>query len=193
MDGTVLGDASLSLKTMLETAVQAVFATTSVALDSPKDTTATPDNAVVSFWLYRVTRHGDLLNLPPRRLGPDRVEGMRLPLELHYLLTPLGADILTRQRVLGVAMQAMHTNAILPAELLEPGLVAAGVSALHSHLQPHALQELAQVWWAITEPYQLSASYVVDFVLLPAGAEPIAVSPVLDKRIAYGARTTVGA
>ena len=50
-----------------------------------------------------------------------------------------------------------------------------------------------QVWWAITEPYQLSASYVVDFVLLPAGAEPIAVSPVLDKRIAYGARTTVGA
>jgi hypothetical protein len=193
MDGTVLGDASKSLKTMLEAAVKSVFPTSSVALDSPKDTAATPADMVVSLWLYRVTRHGDLLNLPPRRLSPNRVEAPRLPLELHYLLTPLGADTVTRQRALGVAMQAMHTNAILPGELLEPGLVAAGVAALHAHLEPHSIQELAQVWWALTEAYQLSASYVVDFVLLPAGAEPIAVSPVLDKRTSYGAGAPMGA
>jgi hypothetical protein len=186
MDGTILGDASESLRRMLEAAVRLVFPTASVTLDSPRDAVpGGPDQAVISLWLYRVTRHGDLVNLPPRRVALDRVERSRLPLQLHYLMTPLGADMLTRQRLLGVAMQAMHDRALVPAGMLEAPLLAAGVGGLHVHLETHGLEELTRVWHALTHPYELSSCYLVDFVPLPSGQETVGVAPVIDKRATY--------
>jgi hypothetical protein len=116
MDGTIIADASESLRRM-EGAIRLVFPTSSATLESVP---GAPEDAVVSLWLYRVTRHGDLVNAPPRRVGFDRIERQRLPLQVHFLLTPLGADIVTRQRVLGLAMQAMHDRALLSAGMLEP-------------------------------------------------------------------------
>lgn len=194
MDGSVLGDASVSLQKMLEAAVKAAFPHASVALDSPKDAAPdAPGDAVVSLWLYSVTRQPDAVNLPPRRIAPDRVEAQRLSVELHYLLTPLGADMITRQRILGVALQAMQTNTILTADRLEPGLAGLGIDALRVHLESLPIDELARVWTALTEPYQLSVAYEVSFVPLPAGDEPIAVSPVLDRRVRFDQIVGTGA
>jgi hypothetical protein len=194
MDGTILGDASISLSKMLTRAVKAAFATASVSLDSPTDAKpASPGDAVVSLFLYRVTRRSELLNMPLRRLAPDRIEGPRLPVELHYLITPLGADSITRQRLVGVVMQAMHANAILPAAQLEQSLVDSGVDALRSHLEMLTIDELARVWHALQQPYQLSASYIVDLVPLPAASEPLAVAPVRDRRATYSAIVSVDA
>jgi hypothetical protein len=188
MDGTILGDASVSLSKMLTTAIKAAFATASVSLDSPTDAKpAAPGDAVVSLWLYRVNKRAEMLNLPPRRLGPDTLEAARLPVELHYLITPLGADAITRQRLVGVVMQSMFANAILPADRLEQPLRDAGVDALRSHLELLTIDELARIWHALTEPYQLSASYLVDMVWLPTGAEPVRATPVLDRRAAFSA------
>ncbi|MBV1796843.1 DUF4255 domain-containing protein [Siccirubricoccus sp. G192] len=193
MDGSILGDASLSLQRMLEAAVKIAFPTVSVSLESPKAARpADPGEAVVSLWLHRVARQGDVLNLPPRRLGPDRMEAPRLPVDLHYLATPLGADPITRQRLLGVVLQAMHANPMLGADRLEPALPAAGIGALRLHLEPHTTEELARLWHALHEPYELCAAYLVDFVLLPAGAEPLPASPVTDRRTRYAAAEPLG-
>jgi hypothetical protein len=188
MDGTILGDASISLQKMLTAAVKSAFPTASVSLDSPTDAKPTaPGDAVVSLWLYRVTKRAEMLNLPPRRLAADRLEAAALPVELHYLITPLGADAITRQRLVGVVMQSMYANAILPADRLEQPLLDVGVDALRSHLELLTIDELARIWHALTEPYQLSASYIVDMVWLPAGTEAARMTPVLDRRVAFDA------
>jgi hypothetical protein len=188
MDGTILGDASVSLQKMLTAAVKAAFSTASVSLDSPTDAKpSSPGDAVVSLWLYRVTKRAEMLNLPPRRLSGNRLEAAALPVELHYLITPLGADSITRQRLVGVVMQSMYANAILPADRLEQPLLDVGVEALRSHLELLTIDELARIWHALTEPYQLSASYIVDMVWLPAGSEPASITPVLERRAAFNA------
>jgi hypothetical protein len=188
MDGSILGDASISLQKMLNAAVKLAFATAQVVLESPKEAEPSgPDEALVSLWLYRVTRQGDLNNRPPRRIAPDRLEAPRLPVELHYLATPLGADTLTRQRLLGIVLQAMHANAILPADRLEAPLVTAGVGALRAHLHMHTIEDMVRIWHALSEPYQPSVAYVVDFVPLPAAVEPLAGPPVLDRNAGYSA------
>src|SRR5690348_4278276 len=56
---------------------------------------ASPDGMVqleqtgVSIWLYRIVRDEQRLNQPPRRLPPDFVRHVPLPLRLHYLITPM--------------------------------------------------------------------------------------------------------
>jgi len=188
MDGSILGDASLSLQRMLEPAVQRAVPGIGVTLDSPREAQApNPGDAIVSLWLHRVSRQAEVLNQPPRRLGPDRIEAPRLPVELHFLATPLGGDTLTRQRLLGVVLQTMHANAVLGPDRLEAPLRAAGINALRIHLHPYGTEELTRLWHAMNEPLELCAAYVVDFVLLPAGAEPLPARPVLDLRAAHAA------
>ncbi|MBO1076187.1 DUF4255 domain-containing protein [Roseomonas marmotae] len=192
MDGSILGDASLSLQRMLEDEIRISFPDTSVSLESPKLARPNaPGEMVVSLWLHRVSRQADMLNHPPRRIGPDRVEAPRLPIDLHFLATPLGGDAVTRQRLLGVTLQALQANAVLAADRLAAPLVAAGIDALRLHLEPYDTEDLARLWHALSEPFELCAAYVVDFVLLPAGSQPRPAARVVDRRLRFGAAPAV--
>jgi hypothetical protein len=192
MDGSILGDASLSLQRMLEDEIRISFPDSSVSLESPKLAKPnSPGDMVVSLWLHRVTRHADMVNHPPRRLGTDRVEGPRLPIDLHFLATPLGGDAVTRQRLLGVTLQALHANAEVASDRLAAPLVAAGITALHLHLEPYSTEDLARLWHALSEPFELCAAYVVDFVLLPAGSQPRPAARVVDRRLRFGATSAL--
>jgi hypothetical protein len=122
-DASGIGFVSQSLQNLLRSAITDAgpFAGTQIDLRSPKEIRlAGVQLTVVSLWLYRVSRVEDLINAPPVRIAPNRVVQRPLPLNLTYLVTPLAKDTLTEQRLLGLAMQAMHDNALLGADFLAP-------------------------------------------------------------------------
>lgn len=188
-DASGIGFVSQSLQNLLRSVITDAgpFAGTQIDLRSPKEIRlAGAQQSVVSLWLYRVSRVEDLVNAPPVRIAPNRVQ-RPLPLNLTYLVTPLAKDTLTEQRLLGLAMQAMHDNALLGADFLAPQLVDTGTRSLSVHLEPHSLEELTRIWHALQEPYELSAAYVVQYVPIASRREIADGMPVLIKTDRYAA------
>jgi hypothetical protein len=90
-----------------------------------------------------------------------------LGLNLQYLLTPSiqgggGAnDQIGDQRLLGRVMQIFHDQSILRMENRQsPGQG----DELHLSLAPRTIDELAEVWEAMQQPYRLSVCYEVRAV-----------------------------
>src|SRR5690606_41578835 len=124
---TALLAASQSLQGVLLAALQAdaVLSVLFPPLGSSVVSLATPDGMVeldqtgVSVWLYRVMRDEQLLNQPPRRLPPDRLQPVPLPMRLHYLMTPMMRGNAgepapeSDQHVLGAILRTFHQQPIL--------------------------------------------------------------------------------
>jgi len=187
-DSSALGDVSKSLQNLLRSAIteNADFLGVQIDLRSPKDIRrAGIAGPIVSLWLYRITRMDDLYNVPPVRIPPDRTLMRPLPLNLSYLVTPIATDMLTAHRLIGRAMQALFDNAILDSAFLEPRLVDSGIKSLTIHMEPHSLEELTRIWHALQESYDLSNSYLVQFVPITSRREQPAPAPVLTKTARY--------
>lgn len=188
-DASGIGFVSQSLQNLLRSVITDAgpFMGTQIDLRSPKEIRkAGIQQGVVSLWLHRVSRVEDLVNAPPVRI-PGQPPRRALPLNLTYLVTPLSRDTLTEQRLLGLAMQAMHDNALLGADFLAPQLVESGTNSLSIHLEPHSLEELMRIWHALQEPYELSAAYVVQYVPIMSRRDVVEGSPVLVKTDRYAA------
>jgi hypothetical protein len=188
-DASGISYVSQSLQALLRAAIAASpLSMASVELKSPKEIIAAKNNpTLVSLWLYRVHRHEDLANAPPV-IRPDGRIGMRpLPLDLHYLVTPFAGDTLTKQRLLGLAMQTMHDHARVGAEFLLPELLDEPPGMIGVHLEPQSLEETTRIWHALHEAYDLSVSYLVQYVPIASARSRPAGPPVLDKAIAAAA------
>jgi hypothetical protein len=189
VDFAAIGALSSSLKAMLEQAItlsaEPQLAGTPIDLRSPKELRLAGLSPVVSLWLYRVTRNDDLINMPALRLPPRRLLPRPFPVNLHYLVTPLTKDPLDSHRLLGRVLQIMQDNAILAGALLDPSLVAGGVDQMHVHFEPHSLEELTRVWYALHEPYDLSCSYIIHFLPIASQREPIDAPPVMVAKADY--------
>lgn len=188
-DASGISYVSQSLQALLRAAIAASpLSATPVELKSPKEIIAAKNNpTLVSVWLYRVHRHEDLANAPPV-VRPDGRIGMRpLPLDLHYLVTPFATDTLTKQRLLGLAMQTMHDHARVGAEFLRPELLDEPPGTIGVHLEPQSLEETTRIWHALHEAYELSVSYLVQYVPIASARSRPAGVPVLDKAIAAAA------
>jgi hypothetical protein len=116
----------------------------------------------VSLWLYQVVPNDHLRNAPNvrRRADTDDAAVFYPPLgvNLLYLLTPSTGDDLGDQQVLGRALQTFHDQAILRlASRQDPDRA----EELHLSLAPRTIEELAEVWEAMQQPYRLSVCYEV--------------------------------
>ena len=157
-------------------ASQLVTSEQNIVLTNPAQV-ALPQGVVrqMSLWLYHVCPNEHLRNSPfVRRKDPadpqndDAQFYPPLVLNLLYLLTPSlqgdagGAnDQLADQRLLGCAMQILHDQSVLPMQSRQ----ATGEGAeLHLSLAPRTIDELAQVWEAMQQPYRLSVCYEVRVV-----------------------------
>jgi len=128
----------------------------------------------LSLWLYQVMPNEHLRNTAfvrrqdPGNPGNDDIRFYPpLGLNLLYLLTPSiqgggGAnDQIADQRLLGRAMQIFHDQSILRMENTQsPGQG----DELHLSLAPRTIDELAEVWEAMQQPYRLSVCYEVRAV-----------------------------
>jgi Pvc16 N-terminal domain len=131
----------------------------------------------VSLWLYRVGRDADLLNAPPVRPSLDRMVQRALPLQLNYLLTPLAADPLDEQLLMGRVLQTLSDRTILRGSTLR-GVLAGSDTELRLILETLTLEELTRVWYALQESYQLSAAYSVQVVSIDSDEEAALTRPV---------------
>jgi hypothetical protein len=95
--------------------------------------------------------------------------------------------VLTRQRLLGLAMQTLHDYARIGAEFLRPELLSEPPRSLSVHLEPQTLEEATRVWHAMHQPYDLSATYLVQYVPIEAVTSRIGAPPVADKATRYAA------
>lgn len=189
-DSAGIGYATQSLQEVLRAAVTTAgpYLGTVVDLRSPKEIgTPAAGTKILSLWLYRVRRFDELDNAPPRRRADGRLVLAPLPLVLHYLVTPLAGDELTRQRLLGHAMQALHDQAQVGLEFTRPGLLGEDDSPIGVHLEQQSLEDAARIWHALHQPYQLSVSYLVQYVPIESARSFEPAPPVLDTTARFAA------
>jgi hypothetical protein len=157
------------------------------------------DEGGLSVWLYHITRDPELLNMPPRRIGPDTWENRPLPLRLHYLMTAVanGSESTSNdpgleQFIIGKVLQTLHDTPTLQGALLRGDLVGSG-SSLAVRLEPMGLEEITRVWDALESSYQLCVSYEVSLVLVASDKEAERIAPVTSAEPEYGVITEVSA
>lgn len=148
---------------------------------------ASPDGMVqleqtgVSIWLYRIVRDEQRLNQPPRRLPPDFVRHVPLPLRLHYLITPMMRGATgdpapeTDQQILGLILRTFHDRPLIAGAELA-GSLAGTDSEIAVRLESADLEEIARIWDTLDEPYRTSLCYEVSLVEV-ASARPDVSGP----------------
>jgi hypothetical protein len=155
-----------------------------IELLSPREMEDNQENLGVSVWLYRVSRFGDMLNEPPQRVSSTQMARTPLPILLYYLITPVAGHPLTRHTLLGKVLQVMNDNAILRGANLK-GILAGTTDQLRLVLETLSLEDLSLVWDALSEPYQLSVSYLVQLASIDSADQPVQTGVVLQKNTEY--------
>src|SRR5215469_15649085 len=155
-----------------------------IELLSPRELEDKNETLAVSVWLYRVARMTDMLNDPPQRVAPNLIAATPLPLLLYYLVTPIASDPITRHALLGKAMQVLNDHAILRGADLQ-GILQGTTDQLRVALEALSLEDLSLVWDALSEPYQLSVSYMVQTVTIDSALEPVMTAPVVQTQTKY--------
>ena len=188
---TALRDTSVSLKALLENrlssdpdvvAMLPPGSLLTVSLNTPEEMGEAGEQGL-SLWLYRVVRDENLLNIPPRRVAPDRARLPPLPMRLHYLLTPMfkltqGVSAPEFEQVLlGKILQLFHEQPQLRGSMLQ-GALADRDLEITVRLETLSLDELARVWDSLELPYMLSLAYEVSVVPVDARRDVVTGPPV---------------
>jgi hypothetical protein len=137
-----------------------------------------PHSRLLSLWLYQILPNEHLRNQPFVRratAGPPANDDLQfyppLALNLFYLVTPslqdngvgTAKDQIADQQVLGRIMQVLHDQSVLYMPNKQAPQAA---HELHLSLAPRTIEELAEVWEAMQQPYRLSVCYEVRAVAI---------------------------
>jgi Pvc16 N-terminal domain len=187
-DYTVISAVSSTLKEILKQNItlstDAELNGVEIFLLSPKEMQDSGNTVGISVWLYKVTRMAEMLNEPPERKGPNMLVRPPLPVLLFYLVTPFTPDPGTRHTLLGRVLQVLNDHAILRGSDLQ-GVLLGTNEQLRVNLEALSLEELSLVWEALSEPYQLSVTYLVQVAKIDSDLEPVKTSPVIEKEATY--------
>jgi hypothetical protein len=186
-DYTVISAVSSTLKELLRQNItlskDAELNGVEIYLLSPKEM-QDAGNSGISVWLYKVSRMAEMLNEPPERISPNQVARVPLPVLLFYLVTPITSDPGTRHTLLGRILQVLNDHSILRGADLQ-GVLEGTNEQLRVNLEALSLEELSLVWEALSEPYQLSVTYLVQVAKIDSDLEAIKSGPVIEKKSTY--------
>jgi hypothetical protein len=180
-DYTAIRAVSLTLQELLATTINTVGV--DIVLKSPKEMN-TDNETGISVWLYRVTRNEHTLNRPPERISALQTRRQPIPINLHYLLTPIRKDPLDEQELLGRVLQVFLDHTVLSGGLLKGTLVDSG-EELRVFLETLTLEELTRIWGALQEPYQTSLSYLVQLINIDSEKPPLSTALVTSHTQTY--------
>jgi hypothetical protein len=187
-DYTVISAVGQTLRALLTSNItqstDAQIKNVPIELLSPREMQDKNDSLGVSVWLYRVTRMGEMLNEPPVRVSATQIARTPLPLLLYYLVTPVASDPMTRHALLGKVLQVMYDHSILRGADLQ-GALQGTDEQLRVVLEALSLEDLSLVWDALSEPYQLSVSYVVQAVNIDSSMAPVQMPSVMQREADY--------
>ena len=126
----------------------------------------------INLFLYRILENPTLKNLDwqVKRGNSALLVPPPLSLNLHYLMTPYAPNDpqtgnATAHEILGEAMRVFHEHAVVPQDMLLPGLRNA-TEEIKIMLNPLDPDELGRVWSTFSQPFRLSVMYEVSVVQL---------------------------
>ncbi|OLL27500.1 hypothetical protein BTH42_32160 [Burkholderia sp. SRS-W-2-2016] len=188
------------LRSIIEGRLKAVYGSSltppKVSVEPPPRPASTPvgsapaESAGLVLYLHHVATNGAWRNMCDPHIDGQGARFAKAPLvlDLHYMLGAYGAD-LEREAVLGIGMNALHRNAIVPRPMIAKILAAVAVPLVPSKLtdtlpgeplqdpasQPESITitQMAldvdlstKIWGALQSPMRPCAYYVVTTVFL---------------------------
>ena len=166
-DYSVISGVSQTLKTLLVSNItnssDNQIKNVPIELLSPKEMEDDSKDLGVSVWLYRIAPMAEMVNERPEPRGSSEIARNPLPILLYYLVTPVSKDPLTRHALMGKVLQVFNDNPILSGADLK-GTLQGTQEQLRVNLETVSLEDLSLVWDALSEPFQLSVSYMVQIV-----------------------------
>lgn len=151
-----------------------------IALMSPTDVGGDTD-VRLTLTLYGICENSKMKNVGAQSTGVDKRRNTPLALDLNYLLAAYPsqggndptANTLDQQRVLGLAMQVMHDNAILgPEDLLGTIDDNKLAIAINEGDMKESMQNINNIWYSIQDAtLQPSATYTVGPLTIDSDVE----------------------
>jgi hypothetical protein len=172
---------SATTKTLERLLVDKLGVAVEVALP-PTEITAT--TALVGLFLYRVEINPFLANMDWKRTGSTQLVAPPIGLNMHYLVTPYGPDLVEIQKTLGEIIRTFHQFPVIEAAdpLLSPDL-AGMTEELRIVPRPLPLNDMLELWKAFEKlSYRLSLTYEVSAVLVDSGLSR-SVMPVQERHL----------
>ncbi|HLZ34041.1 MAG TPA: DUF4255 domain-containing protein [Nitrospira sp.] len=196
-----IGAVTATLRYQLQNALDADPATASAKVTNarPDGTSSGMPSFGVNVYLYQMTPNPSWRNadLPTRNSSGALVQRPRAAFDLHYLLSCYGDEAqFEPQRVLGVVVRTLHTQALLTHKLIQTALadpmfavlaasdLADEVELVKFTPSPLNLEELSKLWSVFFQtPYHLSVAYQGSVVFIEPDDRPQPTLPVLDRDV----------
>jgi|HigsolmetaAR202D_1030399.scaffolds.fasta_scaffold09080_1 hypothetical protein len=149
---------------------------------------ATPMEAGVSVFLYRIYVN-TVQRTPPGRIGPDgRRFRSPLPLDLHFLITAWGRDASLQHSIAGWMMRVLEDTPSLPAGLLNHGGldIFAPDETVELAVAEIDTETLFRIWEVIgSNSYQISVPYIARGVRIESDRQIESAGPVQERIFDY--------
>jgi hypothetical protein len=155
-----------------------------IDMRSPKQMKDDNNSFGVSLFLYRVIRDADLQNRPRARVSANQYKAEGVPVQLHYLLTPIQKLPEDEHTLLGRVLQVFNDFAVLRGADLQD-ILRGTDEQIRVTLEAMTVEDLTRVWTAMQDSYRLSVSYVVQVVTIDSDRELVAGEPVLTRDTTY--------
>lgn len=175
-----------TLRDLVDAGVKSVVTGARAITLPPHEITASLEPRVNVF-LYQTAIDGALRNTPPVNVAPAETGRPALPLILHYLITPYApdADDVQAHRLLGGALQALHSHPVLTGTDLADAApysdVAHQVESVRICWQPIDDKDIYSLWSVFQAPYRVSAAFELRVVLIDSTVAASAPLPVLKR------------
>jgi hypothetical protein len=175
-----------TLRALVDAGVKRVF-TGARAITLPPHEIRASLEPRVNVFLYQAAMDGALRNTPPVNVAPGETGRPALPLILHYLITPYApdADDVQAHRLLGGALQALHSHPVLTGTDLADAApysdIAHQVESVRVCWQPLDDKDIYSLWSVFQAPYRVSAAFELRVVLIDSTVAGRASLPVLKR------------
>ena len=187
---TAIAAVTLALRQTIQSAVNAATGLSADVVSENPDKLSNTGDAVINVYMFQGQMNPYLRNndLDPRvsaRVEDGKRKVTRhwvTPLVLNYLISFYGDErALVPQRLMAVAIAALHRNPVITPERLAriahsafpdaPSLPASDFEDVEIEMCPQSVQDVHRIWTALRAPYALSTLYEARTALIQSDPE----------------------
>jgi hypothetical protein len=154
-----------------------------------------PNGTFAALFLYHIDidKHRRNQRPLPDREDPAIQRKPPLPLQFRFLFVPIDDDDTVNQLVLGRVMQHFLDQPFITTIAGRPLDDSFGGATPALRVKPDVLtvEQLSQLWNAMSAPYRLSIAFLVDIAAVDSG-EPPRRAPRVDELLAAAGSVTEG-
>ncbi len=175
----VIHDVSLELRSQIFGALQSAPGSTfsltnpatNITLQPPQEGLAQAVHASLFLYHLDIDKHLRGQRPLPHRTRDDLFYNPPLPLQLRFMLTPLRETEEDNLSIIGRIMQHFHDHPTVTSLSGVPLDDSRGGASPALRVRPDmlSLEQLTQMWNALSQPYRLSAAFLVEVVAIDSG------------------------